>query len=598
MPDLFNQLHPNIQDNSRLRTPQRRGFTHIRDHFLNPDAESEIGIVLPVGCGKSGLITIAPFATGSRRVLVVAPYVKIAEQLYENFDPTSGDKFFYTKCGVLDGTTFPEPVEIRGTTTNRGDLDESDVVITNIDQLQGSDNRWLRDLPSDYFDLILFDEGHHAVAQSWETLRQAFPRARIVNLSATPGRADGQLMPGRIIYSYSVRDAIAEGYVKRLKALILNPATLRYVRREGEEEIDISLDEVRRLGEEDAGFRRSIVSSEETLTTIIDASIRELQRIRNETGDLRHKIIASALNFEHCHQIVAGYRARGQRADFVHSRQQSAANDRVLASLQNHQLDVIVQVRKLGEGFDHPYLSVAAICSIFRELSPFVQFVGRIMRVINKEDPTSPLNQGAVVFHAGANIAQRWEDFREFSEADQSFFDELLPVEGLDFSDAREIAIQPHIPIPDRDQVQVRRQTGVTVQEIPLLQNEEAMQALRVLQESGYSIEEIRKAYEHQPVPTTQVRRRQAARSRLDDRVRLMAGTVLNDRNISHDGHELDRQRLGRSNFVTIKSRIDTLIRERIADKPRNEYFQEELDRAEAALDSIRNQVKEEFFNA
>jgi len=40
------------------------------------------------------------------------------------------------------------------------------------------------------------------------------------------------------------------------------------------------------------------------------------------------------------------------------------------------------------------------------------------------------------------------------------------------------------------------------------------------------------------------------------------------------------------------------LIRERIADKPRNEYFQEELDRAEAALDSIRNQVKEEFFNA
>lgn len=597
MPEIFNQLHPNIIDNTFLRAPQRIGFIRVQDHFQGAsDAESEIGIVLPVGCGKSGLISIIPFATCAHRVLVVAPYVKIAEQLYETFDPTSGTKFFYTMCGVLDGTTFPEPVEIRGTTTNRGDLDKADVVITNIDQFQGSDNRWLRDLPSDYFDLILFDEGHHAIAQSWETLRQAFPNARIVNLSATPRRADGQLMPGRIVYSYPVREAISEGYIKRLKALILNPASLRYVRHEGEEEIEVSLDEVRRLGEEDASFRRSIVSSEETLTTIIDASIRELQRIRSETGDTRHKIIASALNYDHCHQIVEGYRSRGQRADFIHSRLRSAANERVLERLNNHQLDVIVQVRKLGEGFDHPYLSVAAVCSIFRELSPFVQFVGRIMRVIDKEDKTSALNQGTVVFHAGANIAQRWEDFREFSEADQAFFDELLPMESLDFTHSREIEIRPYVP--DLDQIQVRHQTDITVQEIPLLQNEEAMRAIQVLQERGYSIDDIREAYEHRPVPTTRVRRRQAARGKLDDTVRLIAGTILNERNISHEGHKLDRQHLGKSNFVMIKSRIDRLIRERIADKPRSEYLLDELDRAETELDSIRGQVEEEFFNA
>ena len=172
-----------------------------------------------------------------------------------------------------------------------------------------------------------------------------------------------------------------------MKALVLNPATLRYVRREDSEEIEIPLDEVRRLGEEEADFRRSIVSSEETLTTIIDASIRELDRIRTETADSRHKVIASALNFEHCHQIVEAYRARGRQADFIHSRQTGPANQRILDKLENHELDVIVQVRKLGEGFDHPYLSVAAVCSIFRELSPFVQFVGRIMRVIDKKKP-------------------------------------------------------------------------------------------------------------------------------------------------------------------------------------------------------------------
>jgi superfamily II DNA or RNA helicase len=50
--------------------------------------------------------------------------------------------------------------------------------------------------------------------------------------------------------------------------------------------------------------------------------------------------------------------------------------------LENHLLDVIVQVRKLGEGFDHPLLAVAAVFGIFSKLSPVVQFVGLIMRGI------------------------------------------------------------------------------------------------------------------------------------------------------------------------------------------------------------------------
>ncbi|MFA6001459.1 MAG: DEAD/DEAH box helicase family protein, partial [Thermoleophilia bacterium] len=468
-------------------------------------------------------------------------------------------------------------------------------VITNIDQLQGADNRWLTNLPNDFFDLILFDEGHHAVAQSWATLRQAFPNARIVNFSATPRRADGQIMPGRVIYSFSVRDAISQGYVKRLRGLVLNPASLRYVRNEDGQEVEVTLDEVCRLGEEDAQFRRSIVSSEETLSTIVDASIRELDRIRQETGDQRHKIIASALNFQHCHQIVAAFQARGWRAAFVHSRQDSAANDRILNQLENHELDVIVQVRKLGEGFDHPYLSVAAVCSIFAELSPFVQFVGRIMRVVDHDNPESPNNQGTVVFHAGSNVASRWNDFRDFSEADQEFFDQLLPIEALDFTNREEIEVSPRVPRP---RLQVRDQTNVVVQEIPLLHDEEASEALRLLQERGYSAEQITEAFEHLPVPTTRVRQRQASRQQLNNSVQNLTGTLLRENTVNFEGHDLDRRRLNLTNFQVIIVRINALINERIEDKPRNDYSQDELDAAEAELPSIRQQIIEEFFNA
>ncbi len=516
--DLFQTLKPQIDDNPRLRTPQKETYAALSRFAGNQDEkEREVGIVLPVGCGKSGCIALAPFAFGSTRTLVVAPGVKIAQQLNDDFDPARD--MFYTRCGVLDAPPFPEPARIRGATTNRADLEEADVVITNIQQLQGDNNRWLQRLPEDFFDLILFDEGHHNVAQSWKTLKGQFPQARIVNFSATPLRADGQVMAGRILYSYSVSAAIQAGYVKRLKAVVLNPETLRYVRREDGQEEEVGLEEVRLLGEQDAGFRRSIVTSTETLDTLVEASIRELDKLRTASGERRLKIIASALNYEHCGQIVAAYRARDLGADFVHSREKSAVNDQVLQRLENHELDVIVQVRKLGEGFDHPYLAVAAVFSLFANLSPFVQFAGRIMRVIEPNDPDNLLNQGSVVFHAGANVANRWDDFREFSGADQEFFDQLLP-EDLDFRSRDEIEVEPR-DSGEGERIDVRGQTAIRLEETLLVPElSEAVAAPRVLPEKGYSSDEGKQAIgEQKPVPMTRLQQRQARRGDLDTRV-------------------------------------------------------------------------------
>ncbi len=599
----FQTREPSVSDNPRLRTPQREAYAELARFAGDPDQEErEVGIVLPVGCGKSGCITITPFAFRAARTLVVTPGVKIAQQLHGDFDPTRPD-MFYIKCGILNGQPYPEPVEIRGTTTNRADLEEADLVLTNIQQLQGDENRWLQSLPYDFFDLILFDEGHHNVTQSWNTLKEKFPTARIVNFSATPLRADGQRMAGRILYSYPVSRAIQEGYVKRLKAIVLNPRTLRYVRREDGQEIEVNLDEVRRLGEQDADFRRSIVTSTETLNTIVDASIRELDRRRQATEDNRLKIIASALNYEHCRQIVEAYCARGRRADYVHSRENSAANDRVLQRLENHDLDVIVQVRKLGEGFDHPFLAVAAVFSIFANLSPFVQFVGRIMRVIKQNDPSHVLNHGSVVFHAGANVARQWSDFRQYSEADQEFFDQLLPMEDLDFSSGNdlEVAITPR-NFNDGERIDVRSQTAVRLEEIPLLVDDpEVLAALRVLRERGYSSDEVKQAYDElEPVPVTRVRKRRAMRSSLDMRVRTETRRILAERGINPEGRDLDRLRRGRTNFVVLKTAIDRQVNAAVGhqSRERHEFTRSELDQIESDFPRIVECAVQEIFGA
>lgn len=597
----FQSRTPFILRNDCLRTPQREAYVALAK-FSNENngQDREVGIVLPVGCGKSGCITLAPFAFHSRRTLVVAPNVKIAQQLQADFDPAKGS-LFYTKCGVLDGQPFPEPAEIRGQDTNFADLEEAHVVITNIQQLQGQNNKWLQKMRSDFFDLILFDEGHHNVAESWDALRHQFPSARIINFSATPCRADGQMMAGRIVYSYPVFRAIQDGYVKSLSACVLNPSTLRYVRKEDDREVEVDLDEVRRLGEEDADFRRSILTSEETLNTIVDASIHALNQLRNEAGDTRLKIIASALNYYHCIQIVEAYRARGLRANFVHSRQDSAANDRIERRLNSHDLDVIVQVRKLGEGFDHPYLAVAAVFSVFANLSPFVQFVGRIMRVIEQNAPSHVLNRGIVVFHAGANVARRWEDFQQFSAIDRDFFDQLLPIEELNFNDASELEITPEVR-ENCGGVEVLDQGLVEIQEISLIQKDaETMAALEAIRQKGYTPGQLLEAYEAlNPIPVTAQRRRRAMRFGLDACVQTETGRILRSRGINPGGHELDRKHHGKDNFAVMKSNIDRCINEFVgrSSGERQEFTRSEFEQIDQNLARIIENAIREVFDA
>jgi superfamily II DNA/RNA helicase len=294
---------------------------------------------------------------------------------------------------------------------------------------------------------------------------------------------------------------------------------------------------------------------------------------------------------------VAAYRARGLRADYIHSREDASANARILKKLENHELDAIVQVRKLGEGFDHPYLSVAAVFSVFRELSPFVQFVGRIMRTIDSNNPSSPQNDGVVVFHAGANVARRWRDFQAFSGADQDYFDQLLPIEGLDFSTSSEIEISPRRREP---RFEVSAQGDVSVAEIPLmLRDDQARRAIELLLERGVTADDYREAAERlQPVPTTKLKEKQAKGASIDPRVKTEAARILQERGINPGGSQLDTKRLGDTNLIVVKKAIDREIFTFLGRGPgeRKDLTRDEIDRAIANFTDLVRKAEAEVF--
>ena len=590
----FNQIVV-IPDNQQLRIPQREGWIRIRDHFQQPNAAGEVGIVLPVGCGKSGLIAIVPYAVGARRALIIAPGTRIRGQLGNDLRANSATNF-YDRCGVMSADEeYPETTVIASGRVNLDDIRHADIAISNIQQIAGTENRWLDDLDADFFDLILVDEAHHNTAESWQQVKRRFPAARIVNFSATPSRADGGLMEGEIIYSFPVLRAIEAGYVKRLRAKMLRPTELRYVEREGGQERLIDADEVRRLGESNAEFRRGIVMSDETLGSIVDQSITELRRLRDETREPRLKIIASAVNYDHCIQITEAFRSRGLRANYVHSRE-GQANDRVFQQLESHELDAIVQARMLGEGFDHPYLAVAMVGSIFANLSPFVQFVGRIMRAIVQNQPGHPTNQGVVVFHVGANVARRWNDFRQFSEADQGYFADLLPeAEDVTFSG----------PTVDREPgggggltpIEVLEERGVRASDMEPIGDPQAAALLQQLADIGITPDQA--AQELRRLRTTRQDRREARRASLNDRIQNESGGLLGRVGISPGGRTLDPRRRER-NFAWTAAELHRRVNEHVggASADRQNFTLDQLDAAHAALPEIVRAFEEQLRDA
>ncbi len=531
----FYQEHEPVLDPSRLRAPQIGGFEAVRAYFAQDRNEREVALVLPVGCGKSTLIAILPFAVHARRTLVVAPNLHIASQLREEVNPTKPDRNALHKRGVVPASVFWESA-VLSSAANASDLAAADVIVTNIQQLAGEGNRWLEPLASDFFDMLVVDEAHHNVAASWQRLREKFPLAHIVGLSATPVRADGQQMIGRVIYSYPIREAMDNGYIRQLRAVRINPRNLRYVERQGEAEVEVSIEQIRALGETDAKFRRTIVMSPTSLASIVDASIQRLTAIRKRTGDNRHKIIASALNQTHCAQVVEAYRARELRVDFVHSNLGEEVNEDILARLERHELDVIVQVRKLGEGFDHPYLTVAAVCNVYGSLTPFLQFVGRVMRKISEDDH----EEGVVVFHAGSNVAQLWDDLRAYSEADQEYFEQLLPLdEDTPFGDDE----NERETVPGRAPAgNVTGQQDVRLEDIPLLEADDEMRrAMDALAAADVDPEVLRRIGQAPPEAlrelfTTRQNRRIAARLRLTDLTRTLVGAALSRRGLNPGG--------------------------------------------------------------
>jgi len=173
---LFQTTPFNIESNVLLRDPQKEAHEHVREHFAR--SNDPVIVQIPVGCGKTGVIATVPFGIASGRVLVILPNLTILKGVSAALDVTNPKCFWRTTKVLKSFSNGPYRAVLNGRNANIHDCIRSHFVVTNIQQLASSADRWLPQFPERFFDMILVDEGHHNVADSWRKVSHGFRTRR------------------------------------------------------------------------------------------------------------------------------------------------------------------------------------------------------------------------------------------------------------------------------------------------------------------------------------------------------------------------------------------------------------------------------------
>ena len=323
-----------------LRQCQLGAIHAIASHFTNSNYPAII--TMPTGSGKTAILMLSAFVLMAKRVLVLTPSRLVRSQIQEEFKELQT----LLDVGALTNVDDkPKVYELK----NKILTEEAWMGLRNFDVVVAtpmSISPAVEDIPAppdDIFDLILIDEAHHSPAATWNEIIEAFPQAKKILFTATPFRRDRKEIKGKFIYNYSISDAYKDGVFGKIKYIPVENI-------ESSEDITIAKKaESVFIEEKNAGFEHCLM-----VRTDRNKRAKELEKIYAENTSLRLKTINSDHSYSHVKSVIK--------------------------KLNNGELDGIICVNMLGEGFNFPKLKIAAIHSPHKSLEVTLQFIGRFAR--------------------------------------------------------------------------------------------------------------------------------------------------------------------------------------------------------------------------
>lgn len=309
-------------------------------------------LVLPTGCGKTVVAAkLAHFAVQHvGKVLVLSHREELVRQTVDKFQRAARLRM---------------AVEMADETTG-GMIWMVDGVSASVPTLGRKGSKRLAEYAPDAFGLIIVDEAHHAVAAGYRRILDHFPQARVLGLTATPDRLDGQGM-GQVFesvaYAYDIRQAIADGY--------LSPIVQRVVEIQSMELRSVKV----RAGDFQAGELEAEMLKDETLHAVAKVTVQE-------AGDRPTLVFASGVaHAKALEGLLNHYSGREDAALTVTGETPRHKRDDAIRAFGAGRLQFMTNVGVFTEGFDAPPTACVVMARPTKSRALYAQCVGRGTRL-------------------------------------------------------------------------------------------------------------------------------------------------------------------------------------------------------------------------
>ena len=246
----------------------------------------------------------------------------------------------------------------------------------------------LADMPR--LDLLVVDEAHHAVADSYrriiDRVREANPDARIFGVTATPNRGDRKGLRevfDNVADQVRLGELIASGHLVPPRTFV----------------IDVGVqDELRSVRKTMSDFDMAEVAGIMDRAPVTDEVIRHW---KEKAGDRQTVVFCSTV--AHAEHVTDAFRAAGVSAALIHGDLAAETRNSILADYAAGDIRVIVNVAVLTEGWDHPPTSCVVLLRPSSYKSTMIQMVGRGLRTVDPEEHPGIVKTDCVVLDFGTS---------------------------------------------------------------------------------------------------------------------------------------------------------------------------------------------------
>lgn len=346
-----------------LRPYQERAVTACLAAF---EREPSALLVAPTGSGKTNCLSAVAGRHGGR-VLVLQHRDELVRQNRAAFEALNPD-----------WTTATFDAESKDFAT--GDKSATFAMVQSL-------VRRVDDLPP--FDLVIVDECHHAPAESHASIIRATRPAKLLGVTATPERGDRKGLGGLfacVADEIRMGELIAGGYLVEPVCFVA----------------DVGLnDDLRAAREKVSQSEADLIIATAKVLDHDSVSSRIVEMWRERAGDRKTIVFCSTV--AHAEHVTEAYQRAGVAAACVTAESSDRAS--TLAELASGEIQVVVNVFTLTEGFDEPSISCVVLLRPSSYASTVRQMIGRGLRVIDPARyPNAPPKRDCVVLDFGISI--------------------------------------------------------------------------------------------------------------------------------------------------------------------------------------------------